>query len=275
MPDDMQTMTIKPIDEFRWRVVFDSPPVNLVSPEFVAELHATVERIVADPALKVVTFESANDLFWLNHFDLARIREFPLLPGGESLWTDAVIKLSEAPVVSIAKIRGRARGGGDELLLACDLRYASRERALVGQIEVGTGILPGGGATERLPRLIGRDRALEAVLSSNDYPADLATQYGWVTRSVPDTELDDLVDALADRLATFDKPALAAAKQQINRASLPPAHDLHTAYREFIASLGSPGFAHRMDGLRRAAQAHGPADVEVRLDHYLGVLGAG
>lgn len=268
-------MLIKPIDEFRWRVVLDTPPVNLVTPEFVTDLHATVERIVADPDLKVVIFESANDLFWLNHFDLVRIREFPLLPNGESLWTDAVIKLSEAPVVSLAKIRGRARGGGDELLLACDLRYASRERAVVGQIEVGTGILPGGGATERLPRLIGRDRALEAVLSSNDYPADLAAQYGWVTRSVPDAELDDLVDALAGRLATFDKQALADAKRQINRASLPPAADLHAAYREFIDSMGRPGFAARMGALRRAVQEHGPADVEVRLDHYLGTLGAG
>jgi enoyl-CoA hydratase/carnithine racemase len=259
----MSTLSVTVVNDHQWRVVFDSPPTNLVTPDFVREFHATVERIVAEPELKVVVFESANEYFWLNHFDLAQIQDFP------PLWTEAVIQLSTAPVVSIAKIRGRARGGGDELLLACDLRYASRERAVVGQIEVGTGILPGGGATERLPRLIGRDRALEAILSSDDYPAELAERYGWVTRAVPDAELDGLVDGLAARLAGFDKDALAAAKQQINRASLPPEEDLHDAYREFLASLKFPGYPRRLGGLRELFQKHGP-QLEVDLGPLLG-----
>jgi enoyl-CoA hydratase/carnithine racemase len=259
-------------DAHRWRIVIDNPPTNLVVPEFVRELHETVQRMDADPNLKVVVIESANDNFWLNHFDLAQVKDFPLLPSGAPMWTDAVIRLTTSPVVSIAKIRGRARGGGDELLLACDLRYASRERAIVGQIEVGTGILPGGGATERLPRLIGRDRALEAVLSSQDYPADLAERYGWVTRALPDAHLDAFVDALTLRLAGFDKTALATAKAQINRASLPPEQDLHTAYGEFIGSLGWPGFHQRLAGLREAYQRHG-ADLELSLGRHLAELG--
>ncbi|WP_097321833.1 enoyl-CoA hydratase/isomerase family protein [Paractinoplanes atraurantiacus] len=261
----MSTLSVQVVDERHWRVVIDNPPTNLVTPDFVRDLHATVERIVAAPELKVVVFESANELFWVNHFDLGQIKDFP------PLWTDAVIKLSTAPVVSIAKIRGRARGGGDELLLACDIRYASREKAIVGQIEVGTGILPGGGATERLPRLIGRDRALEAILSADDYPAELAERYGWVTRALPDAELDGVVDALASRLAGFDKQALAAAKQQINRATLPPAEDLHAAYQEFLASLSFPGFPKRLGGLRELYGKHG-AGLEVDLGPLLGDL---
>ncbi|BBH69941.1 enoyl-CoA hydratase [Actinoplanes sp. OR16] len=259
------TITVETVDAHRWRIIIGNPPTNLVTPDFVRDLHATVERVNADPDLKVVVFESADEHFWLNHFDLAQVTDFP------PLWTDAVVKLSTSPVISIAKIRGRARGGGDELLLACDLRYASRERAVVGQIEVGTGILPGGGATERLPRLIGRDRALEAVLSSQDYSADLAERYGWVTRAVPDAELDDLVDAFATRLAGFDKTALATAKAQINRASLPPEQDLHTAYGEFLGSLAWPGFHQRLGGLRELYAQHG-ADLELNLGSHLGSL---
>jgi enoyl-CoA hydratase/carnithine racemase len=266
------TLTVEAIDAHRWRVVFDSPPVNLVTPDLVRDLNEAVEKIATEPDLKVVVFESANDYFWLNHFDLAQVLEFPMRDDGKAMWTDIVVKLTTLPVVTVAKIRGRARGGGDELLLACDLRYASRERAVVGQIEVGCGILPGGGATERLPRLIGRDRALEAVLTSNDYSGEAAERYGWVTKAVPDAELDDHVDALTARLAGFDKDALAGAKAQINRATLPPEQDLHSAYGEFLGSLSLPGYPRRLDGLRRAFQEHG-ADVETNLGDHLGHLG--
>ena len=126
-----------------------------------------------------------------------------------------------------------------------DLRYASREKAFFGQPEVGSGVIPGGGGSERLPRLIGRDRALEVILSSEDYDAEIADHYGWVTRTVADKDLDSFVDAMASRLASFDKTALAAAKMQINRATLPPDADLQAAYTEFLASLSFPGFKPR------------------------------
>src|SRR5437773_3838093 len=154
-----------------------------------------------------------------------------------SVLKELVIRLSKAPLIRIGAIRGCTRGGGNELSLAFDLRYASREKAFFGQPEVGSGVIPGGGGSERLPRLIGRDRALEVILSSEDYDADIAEHYGWVTRTIADKDLDSFVDAMASRLASFDKTALAAAKMQINRATLPPDADLQAAYTEFLASL--------------------------------------
>ena len=189
-----------------------------------------------DPQVKVAIFTSSLPDYFFNHFDLGEASKFPMLPGPDAtpMWTDLVVRLSKAPFISIASIRGRTSGGGNEFTLACDLRYASREHALFGQPEVGTGILPGGGGSERLPRLIGRDRALEAILSSDDYDADLAERYGWVTRNIADAELDGFVDGIAARLASFDKQSLAAGKAQINRATLPPDADLYAAYAEYV-----------------------------------------
>jgi enoyl-CoA hydratase/carnithine racemase len=196
-----------------------------------------------------------------------------MLPGADSMpvWVDLVLRLSKAPFISIASIRGRTRGGGNELTLACDLRYASREHALFGQPEVGVGILPGGGGSERLPRLIGRDRALEAILSSDDYDADLAERYGWVTRAIADAELDRFVDSMASRLASFDKPALAAAKAQVNRATLPPDADLRAAYAEYVNSLTWPGFGARRPRFAKIVAEKGLEEVERRLGYYIGI----
>jgi enoyl-CoA hydratase/carnithine racemase len=128
-----------------------------------------------------------------------------------------VLRLSSTPVVSIAKIRGRTRGIGNEFVLACDMRFASRQSAILGNPEIGVGLVPGSGALEWLPRLVGRSRALEIVLSGDDFDADIAERYGWVNRTLDDDDLDSLVDALVRRLALFDREALAAAKAQINR----------------------------------------------------------
>ena len=255
-----------------WEVTVSNPPFNLVVPEMVSALHSAVMEMDRDPEVKIVVFKSGLDGFFINHFDLAKARDFPMEATSPpvSTWTDLVIRLSKSPVISIAVVRGRTRGGGDEFSLACDLRYASREKAQFGQPEVGAGILPGGGATERMPRMIGRDRALEIVLSSRDYGADDAERFGLVTRAMPDVELDAFVDSLAKRLSGFDKQALAGAKQQINRASLPPDVDLHAAYAEYSASLAWPGFQARRPRMAKLAAEHG-ADIEMRLGHYLGL----
>ncbi|MDW8803320.1 enoyl-CoA hydratase/isomerase family protein [Streptomyces scabiei] len=221
------------------KIVFSNAPANPIVPETVSRLHEVVTELSEDAQVHVVVFTSSTPGFFFNHFDLAQAAEFPM-PAGENpvpVWTDLVVRLSKAPFISIASVRGRTRGGGNELALACDLRYASREHALFGQPEVGTGILPGGGGSERLSRLVGRDRALEAILSSHDYDADLAERYGWVTRTMADAELDSFVDTMASRLASFDKAAPAGAKAQVNRASLPPDADLHAAYAEYADSL--------------------------------------
>lgn len=257
------------------RITFSNPPVNLIVPETVSRLHEIVTELSEDTQVQVAVFTSSTSDYFFNHFDLAHASEFPMPPDPDSMpiWVDLVVGLSKAPFISIASIRGRTRGGGNELALACDLRYASREYALFGQPEVGTGILPGGGGSERLPRLIGRDRAIEAILSSDDYDADLAESYGWVTRAIADAELDSFVDGMANRLASFDKAALAAAKAQINRATLPPDTDLVAAYGEYSNSLAWPGFQARLPQFGKRIAEHGLDDVELRLGYYIGVAG--
>jgi len=256
------------------KVVFANPPANLIGPETVARLHQVVGSLSGDSAVQVVVFSSSTPRFFYNHFDLRQAAKFPAVPGDAATpaWVDLVIRLSKAPFVSIAAIRGRTRGGGNELSLAMDLRYASREQAFFSQPEVGTGILPGGGGAERLPRLVGRDRALEIILGSQDYDADTAERYGWVTRAIPDAELDRHVDVVAARLASFDKQALVAAKAQVNRASLPPDADLRAAYSEYSQSLRWPGFPDRMGKLGKFVAEKG-LDVELQLGDYLGKVG--
>ena len=231
-----------------------------------------VVELSQDPDIKVVLFTSSLADFFFNHFDLAHARDFPVLPGANAkpAWTDLVLRLTEAPFVSIGAIRGRTRGGGNELMLAFDLRYASREKAIFGQPEVGTGILPGGGGSERLPRQIGRDRALEAILSSDDYDADQAEKWGWVTRALPDAELDGFVDALATRISGFDKWAIANTKRLVN-TSLPPDVELGAGWDACIASLGRPAAQDNIKALL-ARGFHKPGDVENRLGYYIGQL---
>jgi enoyl-CoA hydratase/carnithine racemase len=254
------------------KITFSNPPVNLIVGETVARLVEVVTELSEDPQVQVVVFTSSTPGYFFNQFDLDRVADFmPSDPEATPAWIELVVRLSTAPFVSIASIRGRARGGGDELALACDLRYASREHAVFGQPEVGGGILPGGGGTEHLPRLIGRDRALEAILSSDDYDADTAERFGWVTRTVADAELDGLVDGMATRLASFDKQALAAAKAQVNRATLPPDADLRAAYAQFLTSMTWPGVQAFLPQFEKLAAETGPEELELRLGHYLGI----
>lgn len=254
------------------RITFANPPVNLVVGETVLRLAQIVDELAGDPDIQVVIFDSSTPDFFYNHFDLAAAADFPAPEDDQaaSAWTDLVITLSKAPYVTVAVIRGRTRGGGNELALALDLRYASRENAIFGQPEVGSAILPGGGGSERLPRIIGRDRALEVILSSDDYDADTAERWGWVTRALPDAELDSFVNAMVNRLASFDRTAIASAKKQINRATLPPDADLIAAYREFAHSMTLPGFLGRAAGSQALAAQVG-IDLEYRLGEYIGI----
>ena len=254
------------------KITFANLPVNLIVGETVLHLTEIVDELATDTDIQVVVFESDVPGFFYNHFDLAAAADFPA-PEGEGavpVWTDLVLKLSKAPYITIATIRGRTRGGGNELALAFDLRYASREKAIFGQPEVGGGLLPGGGGTERLPRAIGRDRALEVILTSADYDESTAEQWGWVTRALPDAELDAFVDAIVARLASFDRTSLASAKAMINRAVLPPDTDLIAAYGEFARSLTLPGFLSRAAGFQAVAEQAG-IDVEYRLGEYIGI----
>ena len=213
-----------------WRVTFDHPPLNIFGPETIPQLNEIVTALETDSDVKVVVFDSAVDGFFLTHYNfLAKLEDTTrLLPNaaGLSPLPDALVRLSRAPVVSIASIRGRATGVGSELALACDMRFASLERAILSQFEVGAGFVPGGGPMARLPRLIGRGRALEVLLGADDISGDLAERYGYVNRALPDAELDAFVEALAMRIASFDKQAIVETKNFVNIASLPPTQKL-------------------------------------------------
>ncbi|HEX9501277.1 MAG TPA: enoyl-CoA hydratase/isomerase family protein, partial [Thermoanaerobaculia bacterium] len=176
-----------------WRVVFDNPPFNIVDATIFQGLQELLARMDASSDLRVVVFESANPDFYLAHFDLTgKLGNIMNTVGvsGLPILLDTFVRLTRTPVVSIAKIRGCVRGASSEFVLACDMRFASRENTRLSQPEVGVGLHPGGGGTERLPHLIGRGRALEIILSGNDFDGDTAARYGYVNRAFPDNELD-------------------------------------------------------------------------------------
>lgn len=257
-------------DERLWRVTFDNPPINLVTPEMLVELPELITQMEAAPELRVVVFDSANSDYFLNHYDTSRVAETPKERGltGYPLTIDTSTRLARLPVASIAKIRGRVRGIGNELTLAMDMRFAS-DRALFGQPETASGNLPGGGGLEHLPLLMGRARALEVALSSDDYPAELAERYGWVNRTVDDADLDGLVDTLARRIASYDKESIAAVKQQINRHTLPSPEDMLSSLQIYLQSFQWPGSKRRL-AAALAAGRNQPGDYEMRMGYHLG-----
>lgn len=253
-----------------WRVTFDNPPINLVTPEMIAELPELIDEMESASELRVVVFESANPDYFLNHYDTSRVAETPKGVGrtGYPLVIDTNTRLSHLPVVSIAKVRGRLRGVGNELVQAMDMRFAS-PLALLGQPETANGNLPGGGGLEHLPLLLGRARALEVALSSDDYPGELAERYGWVNRCVDDGDLDELVDTLARRIASFDKESIAAVKKQINRYTLPSPEDIKSSADIYFDSFGWPGSKRRLPAAL-AAGRNQAGDYELRLGYHLG-----
>jgi len=254
-----------------WRVTINNPPINVMGPEMVREFQEIINALEADEHVRVVVFDSAVDDYFLNHSDfLAKLEDLTSMPAGPTglpPWPDFLVRLTRAPVASIALIRGRATGNGSEIALACDMSFASREKAIISQWEVGVGMVAGGGPMARLPQLIGRNRALEVLLSSEDIRGEQAELYGYVNRSMPDADLDAFVDALATRIAGFDKWAIANTKRLVN-TSLPPDVELGAGWDACIASLGRPA---AQDGIKAlmARGFHQPGDVENRLGYYL------
>jgi enoyl-CoA hydratase/carnithine racemase len=257
-----------------WRVTIDNPPLNVMNAGTVQQFQELINPLEADDDVTVIVFDSAVDGYFLNHSDFtAPLEEMTSLPPGPTglpPWPDFLVRLTRAPVASIALIRGRATGNGSELLLACDMGFASREKAILSQWEVGVGMVAGGGPMARLPRLIGRNRALEVLLGSDDLGAERAEAYGYVNRALPDAELDAFVDALATRIAGFDKWALANTKRLVN-TSLPPDVELGAGWDACVASLGRAAAQNGIKSLV-ARGFHQPGDVERRLGYHLGLL---
>jgi enoyl-CoA hydratase/carnithine racemase len=257
-----------------WRVVFDYPPFNIADATMFEDLQNLLGRMDASPRLRVVVFESANPDFYLAHFDLTGKTgniTTAVGPSGMPILMDTFVRLTRSAVVSIAKIRGCVRGASSEFVLACDMRFASRENTRLGQPEVGVGVNPGGGGTERLPLLVGRGRALEIVLGANDFDGDTAERYGYVNRALPDAELDGFVEALARRIASFDRGPIVATKKLINQVSLPSADHLLDGLNSFLTALMWPETQQRIQALlRRGLQWDG--DFEKRWPEVLGCL---
>jgi enoyl-CoA hydratase/carnithine racemase len=259
-----------------WRVTFDHPPLNIFGPETIPQLNETITALETDEQVKVVVFDSAVEGFFLTHYDfLAKPEDTTRLPPGPTglqPLPDMLVRLSRAPVVSIALIRGRATGVGSELALASDMRFASREKAILSHFEVGASIVPGGGPMARLPRLMGRGRALEVLLGADDIPGDLAELYGYVNRSLPDSDLDAFVDSLATRIASFDKRAISETKRFVDVASLPPDYEIAPEWDACFASIMRPAAQERIKELMERG-FHKPGDVENRLGYHVGQLG--
>src|SRR3954469_2636845 len=258
------------------RVVLDIPPLNVMGPEFVPQIREIVTELENDERVKVVVFESAVDGFFLNHSDFLAnfddLTSIPQGPTGLEAWPDVLVRLTRAPFVSLALIRGRATGNGSELALACDMSFASREKALLSQFEVGVGLVAGSGPMARLPRLMGRARALEVLLSADDIRGADAERLGYVNRALLDVELDEFVDALAARIASFDAWAIANTKRLVNEASLPPDVEIRAGWDACMASVKRPAAQENIKALLEQG-LQTPGDSEDRLGFSVGQLG--
>jgi enoyl-CoA hydratase/carnithine racemase len=259
-----------------WRVTLDNPPFNIFGPETIPQLNSVITQIETDPKVKVVVFQSAVPGFFLTHYDfvppLSATTDMPPGATGLPALPDMLVRLSRAAVVSIVSIRGRATGVGSELSLASDMRFASREKAVLSQWEIGAALVPGGGPMARLPRLMGRGRALEVLLSGEDISGDLAERYGYFNRALPDAELDHFVDALARRIAGFDKQAIADIKRLVDIPTLPPDIEIGAEWDAFLASAHRPQAQQNLKRLMEMGLQTKP-DVEKRLPDYTGTLG--
>ncbi|KUN34310.1 enoyl-CoA hydratase/isomerase family protein [Streptomyces olivochromogenes] len=253
----------------------DVGPLNLIGVDLVRDLVSLVDTLYSDPGdVRVVVIDSASPEFFSAHVDLTAIPQYTAEaakaggPGDASLGM-FLHRLAHVPVITIAKVRGRARGGGDELALACDMIFAARENAVFGQFESGTGALPGAGGIQHLTRRLGRTRAIEAITGADDfdadlaerYGADLAERYGWINRALPDAELDGFVERLAKRIAGFPPAGVKAAKRAINDLTLPHPANVRSDSAMFLGLVALPESRERLDYLaNRGLQTLG--DVE-------------
>jgi len=228
-----------------WRVTFTNPPVNVIGPPMIRELKELLTHLETDPGVNVVVFDSANPDYFLAHYDLlANPAEAESLPSptGFAAWPDVLVRLSKLPAVTISAIRGRARGAGSEFALATDIRFASREKAILGQMEVGFTALAGGGAQARLSPLVGRARSFEIMLSGSDFDGDLAERYGYVNRSIADADFVEFVDAWATRVSQWDPRVIREIKAAVNRDTLPADALFPPQSDAFWAAVARPEF---------------------------------
>jgi enoyl-CoA hydratase/carnithine racemase len=250
-----------------------SPPMNLLGPELVRDLVALIQQAEAVHTFKVLVFKSADRDYFISHVDVTRIKEYRAEAAkltGEASIAMLFRYLSASRLVTIAQIEGRVRGAGSEFVLACDMRFASRESAIFSQIEAAFGQLPGGGATQHLTRLMGRARALEVILSAEDYDAEMAERYGWINRALTENALGDFVKALAHRIASFPAAGHVVVKDRVNAIALAPAEDFRRDSDLFAEGVRNPEAQSRIQAaMKRGFQTR---EAEMTLAQVLGEL---
>ncbi|MFM0114980.1 enoyl-CoA hydratase/isomerase family protein [Paraburkholderia nemoris] len=274
MNTSFRQFSVRPQSPAYWRVTFDNPPINVLDGATIPELQQLLDLMDSDPELRVVVFDSANPEYFIAHFSAAAGVDTIVtpLPSGMYPWVDIVDRLARLPVVTIAAIRGRARGVGSEFALACDIRFASEEKAILAQIEVGAGLFPGGGAIERLPHLTGRGRAFEIILGSDDFDATTAERYGWVNRAIPDAEFENFVNRFAKRVASFDKQPLREAKRLLNTHSAQSlSATINESQKAFFSALSWPTTISRAQKLVKLGSGQ-DSDLERNYGARLGSL---
>jgi enoyl-CoA hydratase/carnithine racemase len=257
-----------------WRVAFNNPPVNVIGPDMMKELKELLTELESNQTVNAVVFESADPDFFLAHYDLAAdpaIAEALPSPTGYAAWVDVLVRLSHVPAVTISAIRGIARGAGSEFVLATDMRFASREKAILGQMEVGFTALPGGGATGRLPALVGRGRTFEILLGGEDYSAELAERYGYVNRAIPDAEFQAFITAYATRVSRWDRRVIADIKHYVNKYTILPDSEYPLHSDAFWTAAARPQFKSISTQLfERGLQTR--SDIEYNLGRDIGTI---
>ncbi|MFX1444525.1 MAG: enoyl-CoA hydratase/isomerase family protein [Promethearchaeota archaeon] len=266
------------IDEGVAFVTIDNPPMNLLNMELISEFNRLQRKVARDDDVRVIVFDSADPDFFIAHYDVSSLAILPDEPPPKSDVLVGMHPISEAfrtmPKVSIAKLEGIARGGGSEFVLALDMRFGAIGKAVLGQPEIVVGIIPGGGGTQRLPRLMGRSRAMEAILGGIDFPAELAEKYGYINRAFPPDELTSYVEDLAYRIASFPAESIAIAKQAVLTAlEKPVVEGLLEEMYLFGKACALPAAKERMnwflqrDGQTREAELD-PAGFQTRLKEF-------
>jgi enoyl-CoA hydratase/carnithine racemase len=269
---DFKTLKVRK-EEAVLFVQIDAPPMNLNGPELVRDLVSLIQTAEADNAIQILVFKSADPDYFISHVDVTRMkenREAAMKLNGAASIGQLFHYLSTSRLVTMAQIEGRVRGVGSEFVLACDMRFAALESAIFSQFEPSFGVIPGAGGAQHLARLLGRARALEVMLSADDYNAELAERYGWINRALPANELGDFVSALAHRIAKFPATGRAVVKERVNTIGLPSAEDIRSDYDLFLEGVSSREFQDRMQAaMKRGFQTR---EAELDLARMLGDL---
>ena len=250
-----------------------APPMNLLGPELVRDLVSLIQQAEADETLQVLVFKSADGDYFISHVDVTRITEYREEAAklvGEASLALLFRRLSVSRLVTIAQIEGRVRGAGSEFALACDMRFAARETAVFGQFEAAFGAIPGAGGAQHLVRLMGRGRALEVMLSADDYDADMAERYGWINRALPANGLGEFVSSLAHRIGESPGAGHVLVKERVNAVSLAPPEDFRRDSALFLEAMRAPEAQRRTQAaMTRGFQTRG---AELTLGQLVGNL---